>query len=78
MASFELHVWGNAFGLESIDTECLAAVKYCSQVFRGRGKSSQWNLVESSDPSICPDRMFTPPIAVYQPHKRTRLTRPTP
>ncbi|PKS08288.1 hypothetical protein jhhlp_005232 [Lomentospora prolificans] len=52
MALFELHVWGKAFGLESIDAECLAAIKFCSQAFRGR--SHEWSLVESNDPSVCP------------------------
>ena len=57
MAQFQLHVWGGAFGLESIDFECLAAIKYCTQAFHRSGLDDQWEVVPSSDPSVCPSRM---------------------
>ncbi|RYP76565.1 hypothetical protein DL771_001634 [Monosporascus sp. 5C6A] len=49
---FELHVWGPAFGLSSIDPECLAAIAYFAYVVP-RG---DWTLSASNDASICPDR----------------------
>jgi len=45
----ELHIWGPAFSLPSIDAHCLAAVAFFSQVVP-RG---QWKLVASS-PSLNP------------------------
>lgn len=46
----ELHIWGPAFSLPSIDPECLAAVAYCTHaVPRG-----EWVLVASSDPGLSP------------------------
>ncbi|PHH67807.1 hypothetical protein CDD80_499 [Ophiocordyceps camponoti-rufipedis] len=46
----ELHVWGPAFGLASVDAECLAAIAYLGCAV-GRGG---WRLVASSDPSRSP------------------------
>jgi sorting and assembly machinery component 37 len=46
----ELHVWGPAFGLPSIDAHCLAAIAYLQQAVP-RGK---WQLVASSDPALSP------------------------
>jgi sorting and assembly machinery component 37 len=46
----ELHVWGPAFGLPSIDAHCLAAIAYLQQAVP-RGK---WQLMASSDPSLSP------------------------
>jgi hypothetical protein len=52
----ELHVWGPAFSLPSIDAQCIAAVAYMTQaVPRG-----EWSLVASSDPSPSPTRMSKP------------------
>ncbi|KAM0329401.1 hypothetical protein ACHAQA_004708 [Verticillium albo-atrum] len=48
MPSFELHVWGPAFGLPSIDAECLAAIAYLHHAL----DSSEWVLIPSSDPSV--------------------------
>lgn len=46
----ELHVWGPAFSLPSIDAQCLAAIAYLSQaVPRG-----EWTLIASSDPTLSP------------------------
>ncbi|KAK3177934.1 hypothetical protein OEA41_000066 [Lepraria neglecta] len=48
----ELHVWGPAFSLPSIDSQCLAATSYLTQaVPRG-----EWVLVASSDTAISPKR----------------------
>ncbi|KAH8906015.1 hypothetical protein BR93DRAFT_723712 [Coniochaeta sp. PMI_546] len=47
----ELHVWGSAFGLPSLDPECLAAVAYFTQAL----DRSQWTVVRSS-PSAVPTR----------------------
>lgn len=44
----ELHIWGPAFGLPSIDAECLAAIAYLRHCLRGE----EWVLVASSDPSV--------------------------
>ncbi|KAL3958724.1 hypothetical protein ACCO45_006886 [Purpureocillium lilacinum] len=48
----DLHVWGPAFGLPSIDAECLAIIAH----FHHSGlPSTAWRLIPSNDPSICPD-----------------------
>ncbi|KAF1933823.1 uncharacterized protein M421DRAFT_414878 [Didymella exigua CBS 183.55] len=46
--ALELHVWGPAFGLPSIDPECIATVTYCQQVI----PQEQWSLVASYDRSV--------------------------
>ncbi|MBE3112421.1 MAG: hypothetical protein IMZ46_18250 [Acidobacteria bacterium] len=56
MAQFKLYVWGGAFGLESIDVECLAAIKYCTQTLDRSGLADQLEIIPSSDPSVCPSR----------------------
>ncbi|RBQ86457.1 hypothetical protein VDGD_06131 [Verticillium dahliae] len=48
MPSFELHVWGPAFGLPSIDAECIAAIAYLHKAL----PSAEWTLIPSSDPSV--------------------------
>ena len=48
----ELHIWGPAFGLPSIDTQCLATVAYFTRAV----PRSEWVLVASSDPAVCPER----------------------
>lgn len=50
--ALELHIWGAALGLPSIDAECLAAVAYFAAVLPG----GAWSLVESS-PSAVPTRV---------------------
>lgn len=60
MAQFELYVWGAAFGLESIDVECLAAIKFCTQTFVHAGLADQWRIIPNSDPSVCPSRTAPP------------------
>ncbi|SPO02411.1 uncharacterized protein DNG_05084 [Cephalotrichum gorgonifer] len=58
MAQFQLHVWGPAFGLDSIDVECLAAIKYCSQTFHYSGLADDWKIIPSGDPTICPSHQL--------------------
>jgi sorting and assembly machinery component 37 len=46
----ELHIWGPAFSLPSVDPQCIAAVAYLTQaVPRG-----EWRLVASGDASLSP------------------------
>jgi hypothetical protein len=54
----ELHVWGSAFGLPSLDPECLAAITYCVHAL----DESQWTLVPSS-PSAVPTRKVAPVVS---------------
>ncbi|TVY44220.1 Metaxin-like protein [Lachnellula occidentalis] len=46
----ELHIWGPAFGLPSIDPHSLAAIAYLQQAVP-RGK---WQLIATSDPALSP------------------------
>ncbi|RJE27165.1 Mitochondrial import receptor subunit [Aspergillus sclerotialis] len=46
----ELHVWGPAFSLPSIDAQCLATIAY----FTLAVPKDAWVLVASSDPSVSP------------------------
>ncbi|EQB56662.1 hypothetical protein CGLO_03312 [Colletotrichum gloeosporioides Cg-14] len=48
MEPLELHVWGPAFGLPSVDAECLAAIAYLHTAL----PSSEWRLVPSNDPAV--------------------------
>lgn len=50
----ELHVWGPAFGLPSIDAQCLATIAYFTQTV----PKTEWVLVASSDPAVCPTRQY--------------------
>ncbi|KAI1492557.1 outer mitochondrial membrane transport complex protein-domain-containing protein [Biscogniauxia mediterranea] len=52
--SLELHVWGPAFGLDSIDPECLAAIAY----FRSTVSSGSWTLIASNDASVSPNHVL--------------------
>ena len=45
----ELHVWGPAFGLPSLDPACLATIAY----FRQRCPPSEWAVI-ASNPSVSP------------------------
>ncbi|KAI0975392.1 Tom37 C-terminal domain-containing protein [Xylaria arbuscula] len=51
MSSLELHVWGPALGLDSIDAECLAAIAALRHVV----PAGDWSLVASNDTSLSPD-----------------------
>ncbi|RMZ92686.1 hypothetical protein DV736_g114, partial [Chaetothyriales sp. CBS 134916] len=47
---YELHIWGPAFGLPSIDAPCLATVAYLKQCL----PRNSWVLIPTSDPSLNP------------------------
>lgn len=51
----DLHVWGAAFGLPSIDPECLAIITYIHNAL----PAASWRLIPSNDPSVSPSSMFT-------------------
>lgn len=53
----ELHVWGPAFALPSIDAQCLAAIAYLAKAV----PRAEWVLVASSDPSVSPTSNPFPP-----------------
>ena len=55
-AMMELHVWGSAFGLPSIDPECLAIITY----LHSSSPASDWRLISSNDPSVSPSSMACP------------------
>ncbi|KIW72149.1 hypothetical protein PV04_00368 [Phialophora macrospora] len=46
----ELHIWGPAFELPSIDAQCLASILYLRHCLQDR----DWVLVPSSDPRVSP------------------------
>lgn len=46
----DLHVWGSALGLPSIDPECLAIITYLHNAL----PSAEWRLIPSNDASIAP------------------------
>ncbi|KIV78068.1 hypothetical protein PV11_09830 [Exophiala sideris] len=46
----ELHIWGPAFDLPSIDAHCLAAILYLQQCL----PRHEWILIPSSDPRVSP------------------------
>ncbi|KND91195.1 Metaxin-like protein [Tolypocladium ophioglossoides CBS 100239] len=50
----DLHVWGAAFGLPSIDPECLAIITFLHHA----APSSAWRLIPSNDPSISPSHLL--------------------
>jgi hypothetical protein len=49
----ELHVWGPAFGLPSIEAQCLATIAF----FTFTVPQNDWVLVASSDPRVAPTSM---------------------
>ncbi|OJD14367.1 hypothetical protein AJ78_05272 [Emergomyces pasteurianus Ep9510] len=57
---FELHIWGPAFGLPSIDPQCIAMVAYFALAVPAKkrcssgGEREQWVLVADSDPGRVP------------------------
>ncbi|KIW17808.1 hypothetical protein PV08_05003 [Exophiala spinifera] len=50
----ELHVWGPAFDLPSIDGQCLATIYYLRKALGVPGK--EWVLVRSGEPRVSPFR----------------------
>ncbi|KAF1817252.1 hypothetical protein P152DRAFT_12563 [Eremomyces bilateralis CBS 781.70] len=53
--SLEVHVWGSAFDLPSIDPECLATVCLLNSFMRSE---VQWKLIPNFDLSFSPNRTF--------------------
>ncbi|KAL8994601.1 MAG: hypothetical protein Q9188_007017 [Gyalolechia gomerana] len=51
----QLHVWGPAFGLPSLDPQCLAAIAYLSQAI----PQAEWELIASSNPALSPTSPYT-------------------
>ncbi|KAG2411899.1 hypothetical protein HFD88_009455 [Aspergillus terreus] len=51
----ELHIWGPAFSLPSLDAQCLATIAYFSLVV----PKDAWVLVASSDPTVSPTSAFS-------------------
>lgn len=51
----ELHIWGPAFSLPSIDAQCLATIAYLVKTV----PQDRWVLVASSDPSVSPTSTFS-------------------
>ncbi|WEW59642.1 hypothetical protein PRK78_005121 [Emydomyces testavorans] len=49
----ELHTWGPAFGLPSIDSQCLAAIAYFALALP-ETDSAEWVLIPDSDPRVVP------------------------
>ncbi|KAF2440678.1 hypothetical protein P171DRAFT_105547 [Karstenula rhodostoma CBS 690.94] len=64
----ELHVWGPAFGLPSIDPACLAAVAYLNHTL----PRDRWTLIADYDPSLSPKGDF--PLFVDGDKKITGFT----
>ncbi|KAK4693353.1 sorting and assembly machinery component 37, partial [Lecanoromycetidae sp. Uapishka_2] len=52
--TMELHIWGPAFSLPSIDPQCLATIAYLKQTV----PKNEWVLVASSDPSSSPTKEY--------------------
>lgn len=50
----ELHVWGPAFGLPSIEPDCIATVAYCQRVI----PEGQWALVANFDTTVDTTGMY--------------------
>ncbi|KAJ9644124.1 hypothetical protein H2201_007101 [Coniosporium apollinis] len=50
----ELHIWGPAFGLPSIEPECIAAVAYLNRTI----PNGEWTLYADHDTSLSPNRDF--------------------
>jgi hypothetical protein len=44
----QLHTWGPAFGLPSVEPECIATIAYCQRVL----PQGQWALVASYDTTV--------------------------
>lgn len=76
MVLFRLHVWGPAFGLASIDAECLATITYLANALQG----DLWELVEivATSPSGVPTREFSWRFVVEQFHPAVEHTHTRP
>lgn len=51
----ELHIWGPAFELPSIDAECIAAIAYLKQVL----PHELWVLIVDHDASSSPSSTYS-------------------
>ena len=62
----ELHIWGPAFSLPSIDPQCLATVVYVRQIL----SNHEWVLIASSDDTLSPtsESDSPPALAHYSTH----------
>lgn len=65
----ELHVWGPAFGLPSIDSECIAAVAYAQLTLR----EGTWVVVASHDVDKSPNSACVSGVAPYASRSRASL-----
>ncbi|KAI9831808.1 MAG: hypothetical protein M1819_004705 [Sarea resinae] len=52
--ALELHVWGPAFSLPSIDAECIAAIAYFAQTV----PKDEWVIIADSDPTTSPTKQL--------------------
>lgn len=68
--ALELHIWGPAFGLPSIDPESLAALSYLGHVV----PPGDWSLIASNDAALSPDRRSHCPFANLHPTPRRAAT----
>ncbi|KAF9780707.1 hypothetical protein IL306_015000 [Fusarium sp. DS 682] len=50
----DIHVWGSAFGLPSIDPECLGIITYLQSSL----PVSAWRLIPSNDASVSPSTLY--------------------
>lgn len=53
--TYELYIWGPAFGLPSIDPECIAAVAFCRHAIQD---SSRWSVTPGHDPISLPSQRY--------------------
>lgn len=60
----ELHTWGPAFGLPSIDPQCLATIAYFSLALSSSSSKEEWVLIPDSDPKIVPTSMIYPFVSI--------------
>jgi sorting and assembly machinery component 37 len=70
----ELHIWGPAFGLPSIDAQCLAAIAYFALAVPE--KDVEWVVIADSDPLMVPTRMLPLWLQLARLIGRTRLIVP--
>jgi sorting and assembly machinery component 37 len=50
----ELHIWGPAFSLPSVDPQCVATIAYFVLAL----PPAEWVLIADSDPGLAPTCMF--------------------
>ncbi|KAK3080850.1 hypothetical protein LTS18_012528 [Coniosporium uncinatum] len=62
--ALELHIWGPAFGLPSIDPQCIAAVAYLAKL--ALPEEIEWMIVPDYDASKVPNSMYT--VTLWDPY----------